>query len=193
MPPKKVNKGGFHKRFELVTTQEINDSPSVLFNFHEVGSLDFFQKFQEVTNYPPLTQLFALRLQGKHVHLAGLDFKITPRVVSKATKIPYIGEKWFKQAYLDLNHYKPFLKPDHQDACQAIFPFSHLLTSYAPLMRFIMKYFTCEGRFSRVYAYHIRFLMHFTRTQLLNLPFFLYRSIDKMASTIQKKIGRAHV
>ena len=29
--------------------------------------------------------------------------------------------------------------------------------------------------------------MHFTRTQLLNLPFFLYRSIDKMASTIQKK------
>ena len=74
MPPKKVIKGGFHKIFEPVTTQEINDSPSVLFNFHEVGYLDFFQKVQEVTNYPPLTQMFTLRLQGKHVHLVGLDF-----------------------------------------------------------------------------------------------------------------------
>ena len=88
MPPKKVSKGGFHKRFEPITTQEVNESPSILFNFHEVGCLDFFQKVQEVTNYLPLTQPFALRLQGKHVHLAGLDFKITPRVVPKATKIP---------------------------------------------------------------------------------------------------------
>ena len=93
MPPKKVSKGGFHKIFEPVTTQEVNESPSIIFNFHEVCCLDFCQKVQEVTNYPPLTKLFALRLQGKHVHLAGLDFKLTPRVVSKATKIPYIGEK----------------------------------------------------------------------------------------------------
>ena len=111
MPPRKVSKVGFHKRFEPTTTKELNDSPSVLFNYHEVGCLDFFQKVQEVTNHPSLTQLFALRLQGKHVHLAGLDFVLTPRSVSKATKIPYLGEKWFKQAYLELNHYMPFLKP----------------------------------------------------------------------------------
>ena len=54
-------------------------------------------------------------------------------------------------------------------------------------MKIIMKYFTCEGRFSWVYAYHVRLLMHFTRAQLLNLPFFLHRSIENMASTIQKR------
>ena len=187
MPPKPDNKSGPHKRYELFSTQEVNASPSVLFNFHEVGCLEFCQKVQEVKIYLPLTHLFALKLQGKHVHLAGLDFKLSPRSISRATKIPYVGEKWFKQSYLDLDQYKPFLKIEHQDACPYIFPFSYLLTSYAPLMKIIMKYFTCEGRFSWVYAYHIRLLMHFTRTQLLNLPFFLYRSIEKMASTVQKK------
>ena len=140
-----------------------------------------------VTNHPPLTQLFCLRLQGKNVHLAGLDFFLTPRLVSRATKIPYLSEKWFKQAYLNLDHYKPFLKLEHQDACQAIFPFSHLLSSYAPLMRVIMKYFTCEGRYSWIYSYHIRLLMHFKRTQLLNLPFFLCNNIDKISSLVQKR------
>ena len=96
MPPRKVNKGGLHKRFEPTTTKELNDSPSVLFNFHELGCPDFCQKVQEVTNHPPLTQLFALRLQGKHVYLEGLDFVLTPRSVSKATNIPYLGQKWFK-------------------------------------------------------------------------------------------------
>ena len=129
--------------YEPFSTQEVNESLSFLFNFHEVGCLEFFQKVQEVKSHLPLTCLFDLRLQGKHVHLAGLDFKLSPRAVSKATKIPYIGEKWFKQTYLDLIHYKPFLKLEHQDACPAIFPFPHFLTSYAPLMKIIMKYFTC--------------------------------------------------
>ena len=187
MPPRKANKGGYHNRFEPITVKELNDSPSVLFNFHEVGCLDFCQKVQEVTNHPPLTQFFSLRLQGKHVHISGVDFFLTPRSVSRATKIPYLSEKWFKQTYLDLDHYKPFLKPAYQNECKAIFPFSHLLNSYTPLMKTIMRYFTCEGRYYRVYSYHIRLLMHFTRTHLLNLPFFLCKSIDKMSSLVQKR------
>ena len=149
--------------------------------------LDFFQRVQELKRFSPLTHLCALRFQDKHFQLAGLDFKFSPRSISKATKIPYIGEKWFKQSHLDSNDYKPFLKPEHREACPSIFPFSYLLASYAPIMKIIMKYFTCEGRFSRIYAYHIRLLMHFTRTKQLNLPFFLHKSIEKMASTIQKK------
>ena len=54
-------------------------------------------------------------------------------------------------------------------------------------MKVIMKYFTCEGRFDKFYAYHVRLLMHFTRNRQLNLPYFLFKSIEKMASTVQKK------
>ena len=68
-----------------------------------------------------------------------------------------------------------------------MFPFSHLLDRYAPLMKVIMKYFTCEVRFFRVYSYHIRLLMHFTRDKLLHLPYYLCKSIDKMSSIVQNR------
>lgn len=54
------------------------------------------------------------------------------------------------------------------------------------MMKIIMKYFSCEGRFSRLYSYHIRHLMHFTRVKLLNIHYYLFRSIDKMAYIVLK-------
>ena len=48
-----------------------------------------------------------------------------------------------------------------------------------------MKYVTCEGRISRLYSYHIWLLMHFTRVRMLHIPYYLYRSIDKMAYIVQ--------
>ena len=37
MPPKEDSRSGYHKSYEPFSTQEVNASPSVLFNFHEVG------------------------------------------------------------------------------------------------------------------------------------------------------------
>ena len=187
MPPRRDHKGGQHKRYEPTSIEDINAHPSVLFNFHEVGCLDFCQRIEEVKSFSPLTHLCALRFKDKHFQLADLDFKISPRYVSKATKIPYHGEKWFKQAHLDLEDYKPFIKPEHRETITDVFPFSYLLDSYAPLMKAIMRYFTCEGRFSQIFAYHVRLLMHFTRSKQLNLPYFLSKSIEKMAAAVQKK------
>jgi len=65
-----------------------------------------------------------------------------------------------------------------------------LRDEYAPLMRLIIKYFNCEGRFSRLYAYHIRLLMHFTRVQMMNLPFFICNNIEKMKNFMQDKTLR---
>ena len=48
-------------------------------------------------------------------------------------------------------------------------------------MKIIMKYFTCEGKFSRLYSYHIQLLMHFTGFRMLNLPYYLYHDINKMS------------
>ena len=133
------HRSGLHRRFEPVSTEEVNAHPSVMFNFHEVGCLEFFQRVLEAKIYSPLKDICALRFQGKHFQLAGLDFKFSPRSISKATKIPYVGEKWFKKSHLDSEQYKPFLKPEHRDTCPSIFPFSYMLTSYAPLMKIIMK------------------------------------------------------
>jgi len=58
------------------------------------------------------------------------------------------------------------------------------------LLKVIQRYFTCEGRFNMVYAYHnhIRLLMHFKGVKALNLPYVLHRSIGKMAGKIQENL-----
>ena len=187
-PRRQAKKGGKPNRFEPTDTKELIASPSVLSCFQELRCFDFRNKVQEIKIHPQLAELFSLRLHRHKVHLAGLNFELTPKAISKATKIPCIGEKWFRQTYLDLIHYQPFLKPSCQVACKTIFHFSHLLDRYALLMKIVMKYFTCEGRFSRIYSYHIRLLMHFTRTKLLNLPYFLCKSIEKMSTIMKKKL-----
>lgn len=68
-----------------------------------------------------------------------------------------------------------------------VFPFRFLRNEYAPLMRLIMRYFTCEGRFSRVYSYHIRLLMHFTRVRMMKILVFLCQNIERMVPLMQRK------
>jgi hypothetical protein len=38
-----------------------------------------------------------------------------------------------------------------------------------------------------IYQYYIRPLLHFTRKYLMNLPFYLFRSIGKMADRVRAK------
>ena len=40
-----------------------------------------------------------------------------------------------------------------------VFPFQYLSDQFAPLMKLIIRYFSYEGRFSRLYEYHVRLLM----------------------------------
>jgi hypothetical protein len=61
------------------------------------------------------------------------------------------------------------------------------LEPYDNCLREIKRYSSCEGRFDRVYQYHIRLLMHFIAKIPLNLPFFLYRSVGKMEEKVQAR------
>jgi hypothetical protein len=98
-------------------------------------------------------------------------------------KFPARGEKWFKGIQLDLACYHEFLKPEFRDTdFGATIPRELLLENHSKLLRVIQIFFTCEGRFTRVYQYHIRLLMHFTGRKPLNFPYFLYRSLGKMVT-----------
>lgn len=138
-----------------------------------------------------LTRIFISKLHDNQVTLAGVTFTISTIVISAATGIPDVGEKWFKQSELEKHYYEPFIKPRYINEKKRYFPFSHLLDRYAPMMTIIMKYFSCEGRFSRLYSYHIWLLMHFTRVKILNIPYYLFQSIDKI-EYIFKKIEYEH-
>ena len=59
-------------------------------------------------------------------------------------------------------------------------------------MRLIIRYFSCEGFFSRLYAYHIRILMHFTRVKFMNIPYFMYQNIKRMTTLLRRKNPEQH-
>ena len=55
------------------------------------------------------------------------------------------------------------------------------------LPKMIQVYITYEGRYGRTMLYHFRLLLHFTGKQLMNMPFYLLKSITKMDSKVQAK------
>ena len=144
MPRRHQHKGGKINRFETLKTLELMASSMIVSCFQNVGCFDFCERMQQVQNHPELTRLFILILHEKQVDIAGVNFELSSDAIANATGIPSAGEKWFKNANLDMSYYEPFLKPRYKYNYKSIFPFSHLLERYAPLMRIIMKYFTCE-------------------------------------------------
>ena len=51
----------------------------------------------------------------------------------------------------------------------------------------VIKYITCEGRYSTVFKYHLRILAHLRFPQAeafsMNVPYFLLRSLNLMANS----------
>jgi hypothetical protein len=135
-----------------------------------------------------LTKDFSLNFNGIQTKVVDLTFQVSEETIVVATEIPAQGEKWFKGMPLDSIFYTDFLKPKYKKhSFGTTIPRECILEHYENLLRVIQRYFTCEGRFDRVYQYHIRILMHFTGKNPLNLPFYLYRSLGKMSDRVQAK------
>ena len=134
-----------------------------------------------------MARLFVLHLLGDHSILAGVTFTLTPETVSLATGIPNVGEPWHKKKKIDRQHYEPYIKTGFLRQLKRVFPFRYLKDEYAPLMKLIMKYFSCEGQFSHLYAYHIRLLMHLTRVWMMNIPYLFCRNIERITTLVPHK------
>ena len=173
---------------EPQNTVAITSSPRILSCFQNTSCFQFYERVKQVKINPELTRLLILNFQKEHSDLTGIKFEISARSISEAIGIPSVGEKWFKNGKLERDLFFPFLKRRYKQSIIIVFPFSHLKHRNAPLILTIMKYFTCEGRYSRVYTYHLRILMHFTGVKALDLPHYLYRSIMKMCSIVQRRI-----
>ena len=53
------------------------------------------------------------------------------------------------------------------------------------LLKAIVVYITCEGRYNRAMIYHFKLMNHFIGKIPLNLPFYLHRSLEKMAHQVK--------
>ena len=184
---RRPHKGGHHKREEPTSLAELQACPMAVSYFQYMSCYDFCVRISQIQHHRELACLFVLHLRDGHVTLVGVNFTLTPEVISHATGIPNVGEVWPKGRLLDFVHFEPYVRPSSVEFLTGVFPFRFLRSEYAPIMRLIMRYFTCEGRFTQVYSYHIRLLMHFTRVRMMNIPIFLFQNIRRMVSKLQKK------
>jgi len=177
-------KSGKQVREEPINLRELHASPLAMQCFEHQSCYEFCQKVVEVQFHDEMACLFVLHLHGHQAILASVTFTLTPETISLVACIPNIGEPWHKKQHIGRQHYEPYIKPNFLRKLKRVFPFRYVKDEYAPLMRLIMKYFSCEGRFSRLYAYHIRLLMHFTRVWMMNIPYFICQNIERMTTFI---------
>lgn len=185
--PRRPHKGGKHIREEPTSLAELQACHLAITCFQHQSCYQFCEMVSRVQYHHELARLFVLHLHNGQVTLVGVTFTLTPESISLATGIPNVEEQWNKRQKIDKEHYDPYIKPVYLRQLNRFFPFWYLKDSYAPLMKLIIKYFSCEGRFSFLYSYHIRLLMHFTRVRMMNLPYFMCQNIEKMTTLLQKK------
>ena len=184
-PEDKKNKGGAIVRFEPQNISAINADPTIRVAFQQVGCMRFCETIQGY--HLQLTKEFAKGFDGVKEKLGSLTFPISSQTISEPTEIPLGGEEWFKGMEFNLDNFEDFLKPKHWKRYGYVVPRSHLQDHHSKLLEVIQRYYTCEGRFNKSYHYHIKLLMNFTSKKPLNLPYYLFRILCKMANIFQAK------
>ena len=110
-------------------------------------------------------------------------------------ELPRTREKWFKTTITKDVEFRSYLKPEHRDIVQKkSVPSTWLEERWQQLLKAILVYITCEGRYNRAMIYHFKLMNHFIGRSPLNLPFYLHKSLTKMAHQVNaqptKIVGR---
>jgi hypothetical protein len=130
---------------------------------------------------------FAQTFDGSQATVKRLNITVSEESSSQITGLSRQGERWYKNFRIAAKSWSPFLKEPsplldlrrgiHRDA----------LSPQNEVVFFLQKFITCEGRFSVVYHYHVRILMHLIGCKPLNMPYYLHKSSTKMAESMRKK------
>jgi hypothetical protein len=106
-------------------------------------------------------------------------------------EFPRTGEKWFKTTITKNVEFKSYLKLEHRGLIwKKDILVSFLEEKCKQLLKSIMVYITCEGRYNRVMIYHFKLINTLIGRNPLNLPYFLHRSLPKMAHQVKAKCNK---
>ena len=114
------------------------------------------------------------------------EFQVDETLIAEVAEITRTREKWFKTTITKDVEFRSYLKPEHKDVVwKKSIPSSWIEERWKQLLKAISVYITCEGKYNKVMIYHFKLINHFTRRIPLNLPFYLHRSLTKMAHKVK--------
>jgi hypothetical protein len=152
--------------------------------FKRAGWEPFLRKFNGYND--AITLQFALHFDGETAKVGGLEFRVTEEFIAEAVELPTTGQRWMKGQPVDKELCVKLLKPQYRNTKWTEGTSrAWLEPQWAQLLIILQRYLTCEGRYTILFPCHARLLLHFTGT-LLNVPFFLLKSLKGMAEQVQR-------
>ena len=117
-----------------------------------------------------LAQAFSESFDGEKVKLGSKNFKIFEAITACATQTFATGERWFKKKTLPIE-VSLYLKPEHVNVKWNLTAhISCFKAEWKHVITTVQCYITCEGRFSFVHHYQMRFLAYISGDKPMNFP-----------------------
>jgi hypothetical protein len=152
--------------------------------FKQAGWEPFLKKFNGYND--AITLQFALHFDGETAKVGGLEFRVIEEFIAEAIELPTTGQRWMKGQPVDKELCVQLLKPQYRTTKWTEGTSrAWIEPQWAQLLIILQRYLTCEGCYTILFPCHARLLLHFTGT-LLNVPFFLLKSLKGMAEQVQR-------
>jgi len=173
-------------RSELEGVKYLNAHPTVAQFFKQVGVFTYCEKLE--TFHHQIAEAFATTYDGRVAKVGREEFIFDEAAIHEATGLPRSGECWFKTTNHESIEFRSYLLEEHRGI---IWNKSVKMVSLEPqwqaLLRAIIVYVTCEGRYNRAMIYHFKLLNHFTGKTEINLPFYLHKALTKMSKKVKSE------
>jgi hypothetical protein len=181
-----MKRGAPTLRKELDDIGYLESHPEVCHLFKDAGCYEFCKKVQ--SSHQQVAEAFSLTFDGRKAVIGKDEFLVDETLIAEVTELPRTGENWFKTTVTKEVEFRSYLKPEHKCLIwKKDIPMSFLEEKWQHLLKSILVYITCEGRYNRVMIYHFKLMNHFTGRSPLNLPYYLHRSLTKMAHQVKAK------
>ena len=119
-----------------------------------------------------MAEEFSLSFDGSEAVIGKKEFLIYETLIIEVTELLSIGEKWFKTTISKDVEFRSYMKLEHREVVwKKSVPSSWLEERWQQLLKVIVLYITCKGRYNRAMIYHFNLMNHFTGKSPLNLPF----------------------
>jgi hypothetical protein len=158
--------------------------PEVAECFRQTGVFAYCEKL--ITFHQQVAKTFALSYDGRMAKIGREEIIIDEAAIDEYTGLSRMGDYWFKTSSPSNVEFRSYLLPVHKALTwKKDIPMSYLEPKWQSLLREILVYITCEGRYNRVIYDHFKLLNHFTGRGPINLPYFFHKTLAKMARQVK--------
>jgi hypothetical protein len=160
------------------------EHPEVAECFKQVGVFSYCEKL--TVFHQQVAEAFSLSYDGRVAKIGREEFFIDEASIAEYTGLSRTGSCWFKTSSPSNVEFRSYLLPVHKTLTwKKDIPMSYLELKWQTLLKAILVYITCEGRYNRVMYYHFKLLNHFTGREHLNIPYFFHRTLIKMEKQVK--------